>query len=232
MARPRELMKREIFVAYAWNIYPDRNAYKRVYTSLERALSVKFVFAEERITSEHLLDKIGNMIRDTTFGIYDVSGWNPNVTLEYGLARGMGALAFIAFNPDVSGAENVPTDVQGYDRLQYADFEQLSAAVATLVTQQLGREPMPTDPLEEDQQRLLELVRENPGKTAGQLAGLFGARIDYVQLLIRRSGDGLATTGATRGVRYYLRGQEPSKPRRKPTVTGDRKRTTDRVRRS
>jgi len=196
---------RDVFVAYPWKLYSNRAAYKRAYTKLQKALSVKFVFAEERISSGHVLEKIAEMIEQTAFGIYDVSGWNPNVTLEYGMARGIGALTFIAFNPEKTDIEDVPTDVRGFDRLQYTDFDELSDAVATLVRQELGKTPV-SDPLEADRKRLLKAVKSSPGKTARELAEQLGERLDYVQLLIRRSGSDLETTGATRGVRYYPKG--------------------------
>jgi hypothetical protein len=196
---------RDVFVAYPWKLYSNPTAYKRAYTKLQRALSVRFVFAEERISSGHVLDKIAEMIEQTAFGIYDVSGWNPNVTLEYGMARGIGALTFIAFNPEKTDREDVPTDVRGFDRLQYTDFDELSDAVATLVRQELGETPV-SDPLEADRKRLLNAIESNPGKTARELAEQLGQRLDYVQLLIRRSGSDLTTTGATRGVRYYPKG--------------------------
>jgi hypothetical protein len=116
---------RDIFVAYPWTLYSNRASYKKAYTSLEKGLVVKFRFAEEKISSGHVLDKIEEMIQETAFGIYDVSSWNPNVTLEYGISRGLGAKAFIAFNPEKTQRKDVPTDVRGYDRLQYTDFDEL-----------------------------------------------------------------------------------------------------------
>lgn len=196
---------RDVFIAYPWNLYSNRTAYKRAYTKLQKALSVKFIFAEERISSGHVLEKIAEMIEQTAFGIYDVSGWNPNVTLEYGIARGIGALSFIAFNPEKTTIEDVPTDVRGFDRLQYADFDELSDAVATLVRQELGEIPV-SDPLEADRQRLLNAVKSSPGKTARELGEQLGQRLDYIQLLIRRSGSDLETRGATRATRYYPMG--------------------------
>jgi len=130
-----------VFVAYPWKLYTDRTRYKRAYTKHERALGVKFLFAEERLADTHVLDKIQGMIEESAFGIYDVSWWNANVTLEYGLARGLKAKAFIAFNPDKTNREDVPTDVRGYDRLQYADLDQLSEEVKRLVLQELGPNP-------------------------------------------------------------------------------------------
>jgi hypothetical protein len=110
--------ERSIFVAYPWALYDDRVSYKRAYTTVEKALRVKFVFAEQRVSTGTVLEKIVEMIESAAFGIYDVSQWNPNVTLEYGVAVGLGAKRFIAFNPDKTNRGDVPSDVGGYDRLQ------------------------------------------------------------------------------------------------------------------
>jgi hypothetical protein len=205
---------RTIFVAYPWDLYSSRAAYKKAFTKLESPLLIKFLFAEERITSGHVLEKILEMIEETAFGIYDVSSWNPNVTLEYGLARGAGAVAYIAFNPDKTKLSDVPADVRGYDRLQYTDLEELSDVVATLVTQQLGKAPV-ANPLEDDRQVMLELLRKRPGLKARELADEMGERLDYIQLLIRRSGSELATTGRTRAVKYFVRKPTPKKTAKK-----------------
>jgi hypothetical protein len=195
---------RHIFVAYPWALYEDRTAYKRAYTSMERALNVKFVFAEQRVSTGTVLEKIVEMIEDAAFGIYDVSQWNANVTLEYGIAIGLGSRAFIAFNPDKTDLGDVPADVRGYDRLQYRDLDDLSSAVEEVVVQELGTGGPAVDPLEADRRHLLGVIRENPGQTLRQLTELSGYKKDYVQLLIRRSASDLKSTGATRGTRYSL----------------------------
>jgi hypothetical protein len=43
-------------------------------------MAVKFLFAEEQISSRHVLDKIEDMIQETAFGRYDVTSSNANVT--------------------------------------------------------------------------------------------------------------------------------------------------------
>lgn len=129
---------REIFIAYPWSAYPNRLDYKNVFTGLEEELAVTFVFAESRLSDLHVLDKIEEMITRTAFGIYDLTRWNPNVTLEYGYARGLGRQAFIAFNPTVGDSTDVPADIRGYDRIQYDNFVELATEVRRLVIQQLG----------------------------------------------------------------------------------------------
>jgi hypothetical protein len=195
---------RHIFVAYPWDLYPDRTAYKRAYTTSERALNVKFDFAEQRVSTGTALEKIVEMIESAALGIYDVSGWNANVTLEYGVAIGLGSKRFIAFNPARTDADDVPTDVRGYDRLQYSDLEELSTEVEELGVQELGTGGTAIDPLESDRRGLMQVIGEHPNQTLRGLTDLTGLRKDYVQLLLRRSSSELTVTGATRGTRYSL----------------------------
>jgi hypothetical protein len=200
-----DTQNRRVFVAYPWKVYPNPGNYKKAFTDLEKPLAVTFVFAEQRISTGTILEKIIEMIRESAFGIYDVTAWNPNVTLEYGIARGLGVPAFIAFNPEKTDMGDVPTDVRGYDRLQYGDFTELSEKVATLVGQQLGTAPRQEDPIQSDRRRLLAVVNDNPGKMVGELADLTDFSVDYVQLLLRRSTNELRTTGKTKGQRYFPR---------------------------
>jgi hypothetical protein len=202
MAAPPD---RHIFVAYPWTLYEDRTAYKRAFTSMQTALNVKFVFAEQRVSTGTILEKIVEMIESAAFGIYDVSQWNANVTLEYGVALGLGSKAFIAFNPERTDLGDVPSDVRGYDRLQYRDLDELSAAVEDVVVQELGTGGTAIDALEVDRRELVALVASNPNQTVRQLAELSGYRKDYVQLLLRRSTSEVSSSGATRGTRYSIK---------------------------
>ena len=61
-------IERHIFVAYPWNLYEDRTAYKRAFTTTERALNVKFVFAEQRVSTGTVLEKIVEMIEAARLG--------------------------------------------------------------------------------------------------------------------------------------------------------------------
>lgn len=194
---------RRIFIAYPWNLYQDREAYKNAYVQLEKALQVKFVFAEERVSTGHVLDKIIDMINGAAFGIYDVSSWNANVTLEYGVARGLNADAFIAFNPDKTDPDDVPSDVRGFDRLQYRTLDDLSDRVSALVAQELGVGQAPLDPLEGLDAQIVTLIKAKPGRTARQLSTEMSQRYDLVRLLLQRTSSQWRTSGATKGTKYY-----------------------------
>ncbi len=64
--KPVEARTKQIFVAYAYNLYDQRD-YRKVYTSLEKAFEVKFIFADEKITNMHILQKIISFIRGSDF---------------------------------------------------------------------------------------------------------------------------------------------------------------------
>ena len=105
---------RQVFVAYSYRLY-DKRDYRRCFEEVGKAFKVDFIFADEKISSLHILQKIANYIRESQFGIYDITGWNPNVTLELGLALGMGERVYIALNPDETDLDDVPSDLKGVD---------------------------------------------------------------------------------------------------------------------
>ena len=73
--------------------------------------------ANDRITSDHLLVKITSELEKCDFAIFDITGWNPNVCLELGLAKGMGINYYILNNNTVK--KDVPSDIKGIERVDY-----------------------------------------------------------------------------------------------------------------
>lgn len=200
------MAKLSVFVACPYTLYP-LDDFKAVFTGLEREYPVKFRFADEQITSQHILDKIEGYIRDSDFSLFDVTGWNANVALELGIAVGAQRQYFILFNPKLETRGDVPTDIRGKDRIQYESNQQLDAKLRILLQQQLPKEQ---EQSENAFARITDSVRrtldEKPGLTINQLAELVGEEKGLVQSVARllvQSGD-LTTTGNTKGTRYSL----------------------------
>ncbi len=124
-----------IFVAYPWAPY-DRDEYKMKYRALEAKHDVTFEFAEDRLTTDQLMSKIEGMMSRADFCVFDFTGFNPNVALEYGMARGLRLEAYVAFNP-ASGERDVPSDVRGIDSLRYTDLDDLGARLDAFLAQSL-----------------------------------------------------------------------------------------------
>jgi hypothetical protein len=121
---------RQVFVAYPFSIPADdyRSALRRV----GDRFGVRFVYADEQITNQHILAKIYALILESAFGLYDLTGWNANVTLELGIALGLKETAYFLLNPAGHGSADAPADLRGFDRIDYKSYGQLEARLNQL----------------------------------------------------------------------------------------------------
>jgi predicted nucleotide-binding protein len=197
---------RQIFVAYSYKLYPKAD-YRRVYSDLAKAFQIDFVFADEKITNLHILQKIANYIRESRFSIYDISGWNPNVTLELGLAFGLSEKAYIAIDPAKTDINEVPSDLRGMDRIQYGSYSELQQGVERLLVQEFPVQP--THDVENQLKQLrtqtVKLISDSEGLKMNDIAKLLGVSIDMAKVIVRPLvGEQLRVEGVRRGARYYL----------------------------
>ena len=196
---------RQVFVAYSYRHY-DKKDYRRAFENIGKAFDVEFVFADEKISSLHILQKIANYIRESQFGIYDITAWNPNVTLELGLALGMGERVFISLNPEQTEMTDVPSDLKGVDRLQYKSFSTLEDELERLISQIL---PPPKDEEAETfltrlQDKIVELLIKTPNLGVATIAPAVGVNIELAKLAIRNEVNiRIATSGNTKGTKYF-----------------------------
>lgn len=201
---------RQVFVAYPYTLYPQSD-YRRVFRDLAKAFNVKFVFADEKITSLHILQKIADYIRSSRFGIYDISGWNPNVTLELGLAYGLGERAYIVIDPSRTKVEEVPADLRGLDRIQYGSYADLEDGIGKLLAQEIPVQQTHDveNQLTELRRQVVRLVAESEGLKIGDIASLLGVSVDMAKVIVRPLIDvELRTTGVRKGTKYYLKASE------------------------
>lgn len=80
-------------------------------------LPLRFVYADTQIKTQQLLEKIRGEIAKSDFALFDVTGWNPNVTLELGLADGLNRSYYILYNQKKKS--EVPADIRGLQRFGY-----------------------------------------------------------------------------------------------------------------
>lgn len=197
--------RRQVFVAYPYSI--PKADYRKPFEAVGKAFNVKFVFADEKISNLHILDKIKGYIVDSAFGIYDITAWNPNVALELGLALGLNRTAYIAFDPSKTNADDVPSDLRGMDRLQYSSFSDLEARIEWLIAQEL---PLPRthdaeNQLEGLRETVLALVAASEGLKIGDIAKAVGVSTDLAKVVVRPlvAEDKLRVQGVKRGAKYH-----------------------------
>ncbi len=145
------------------------------------------------------------MIAAAEFGIYDITGWNPNVALELGVALGRKERCFISFNPTVGGLDDVPSDIKGRDRIEYTSLTAYQDNVERLVAEHL---PLPVETvsqLDRWRDQILSILQADTGLKIGDLAKAIGVNTDLARLLIAplvREGR-VRAEGATRAMRYF-----------------------------
>jgi hypothetical protein len=206
MVLGRKLMlNKQIFVAYAYSLY-DKRDYRKVFTEIEEIYDVRFIFADEKITNMHIMQKIISYIKSSDFSIFDISGWNPNVTLELGFAMATSKDWYIIFNPDKTPQNEVPSDIKGIDRLQYQSFSELSDHLIALIEQRYpkkNRQPL-NEYIESLQVDVLKLLESQPGLKMSEIADILRVSVKLAQVTVNPLIDvSIRTEGNRRGAIYF-----------------------------
>ena len=211
--RPRGQQSRQIFVAYSYRLYP-KDDYRKCFKELQKKYGVTFIFADEKITNMHIMKKIESYIRGSDFSIFDISGWNPNVTLELGFAMAVNDEWFITIDPSKTTVDEVPSDLRGLDRIQYSSFSELGAKLTALLDQRYSKKERTSidDYLGEQRAEIKKLLRRQPGLTITSIAQLLQVEVAVAQLAMKPLADTLETSGRRKGMQYFLKGTKP-KPR-------------------
>jgi hypothetical protein len=84
-------------------------------------LPLAWYYADTGLKSKHLLSILTTYIQAVDYCIFDLSLWNPNVSLELGLAEGLGKDYYILVNHKQS--KDVPSDIKGIQRIEYSSIE-------------------------------------------------------------------------------------------------------------
>lgn len=202
--------KKQVFVAYSYKEYPKAD-YRKVFTEIEQEYELTFVFADEKITNMHILQKIISFIRASEFAVFDITGWNPNVTLELGFAMATTDNWYIAYNLAKTDLAEVPADLRGLDRIQYGSFAELGEKLRALIEQRYPKRTEGIDAyLDGLRNSAKNALGSQPGMTMAELAELLGASVKVTQLAVRPLvNTELESTGKTKAMKYYLKGHAP-----------------------
>jgi len=102
--------------------YTPPAQFKAFRAALE-TVPIEFHYADSAIKTRHVLDRIRVGITRTDFAIFDITGWNANVTLELGLSEGLNKDYYILFRPGRGSKASPPSDLQGVQRFQYKKLD-------------------------------------------------------------------------------------------------------------
>jgi predicted nucleotide-binding protein len=217
-SRP-ERSRRQVFVAYSYRLYPKAD-YRNIYKEIEKSYDVTFIFADEKITNMHIMKKIESFIRNSDFSVFDISGWNPNVTLELGFSMALNDQWYIALDPSKTEVKEVPSDLRGLDRIEYSSYAELRAKLETVVTQRYPKRPPGTIEtyLEEQRKHVIGLLKNEPGLSVTGIAQVLGVEVGVAKLVVRPLVESniLRTEGRRKATKYFPSDSEPPNEQPKP----------------
>jgi predicted nucleotide-binding protein len=200
---------RTVFVAYPYGI-ADKRDYRKPFLTVGRAYNIQFIFADERISNESILTKIVKLIQSADFSLFDITQWNPNVTLELGIALMHSDDWYVLFNPR-HGQADAPSDIRGIEQIRYESFAGLEEQLMALMDQRYGKAPAKVPEISDHLERLTtsirDLLKDRPGLTIADMSLLLKIGVPVAQLALRPliEAKAVSTKGRKRGMRYFLR---------------------------
>lgn len=131
MARnSRSFIANQVFVGIPWKTIKPK--YEKIITSLEEKYALHFVIVGRNDGQEavQLFEFIKDKIASSSWAIFDVTGGNPNVSLEYGYAEGLGIEKAIYLSNHKASHRSGPlspiiSDLGGSRRVQYTNENSL-----------------------------------------------------------------------------------------------------------
>ena len=204
---------RNIFVGHPYGFYDsgDRD-YRAVFSRVGKKHKVDFLFANQKITNDTVVAKIRGHIRASDFSLFDLTGWNPNVAFELGMAHEIpGAEWRICFNPD-AGETDVPSNMRGIDRFEYRSFAELDDRLDALMTglypveKRAGPEEM-SEMVSAGMLDLFRARRSADGMSADEIAKAMHVGNFLVKALVRHLKDDgkIVQRGRGRAARFFLK---------------------------
>ncbi len=129
----------EVFLAYPYALDKERDYRERLQRGVAGS-DVTLAFADEHLSNKHVLEKIRDMMEDADLLVFDLTGGNPNVTLELGIAIHANFPYVVAIRK--SAVSDLNSDIHGWDQLRYVDEEDLAAVLIDRLSR--GRVPKKT----------------------------------------------------------------------------------------
>lgn len=166
----REFIPNQVFIGLPWKTV--RPKYDRIIAKLEKTYPIYFTIVgrNDGQDAQDLFELIKERISTSSYAIFDATGGNANVSLEYGFAEGMNIPKTIFLSAHKaaqksSASSPIISDLHGQRRVQYKTEKALLAEM-----QRLCKEHNFTKRFEKAMPKVLKGKRGGAKKSARTLA--------------------------------------------------------------
>lgn len=125
----REVIPNQVFIGLPWKTV--RSKYEKIIHKLEQKYPVHLTIVgrNDGQSAENLLSIIKSRIQSSSYAIFDATGGNANVSLEYGYAEGLDVprAIFLSDHKSAQPTAGAPiiSDLHGQRRVQYKTEKKL-----------------------------------------------------------------------------------------------------------
>jgi hypothetical protein len=133
----REFVPNQVFVGLPWRIV--RPKYERIIPTLEKKYPLHFTIVgrDDSQDAKALFEVIKGRITSSSYALFDATGGNANVSLEYGYAEGIEVPRAIFLSAHkaaqkITAGDPIISDLTGMRRVQYKNQTKLEAELRKL----------------------------------------------------------------------------------------------------
>jgi hypothetical protein len=133
----KKVVPNQVFVGLPWKTVRQR--YERIIPKLEKKYPLHFTIVgrSDSQDAKALFEVIKERITSSSYALFDATGGNANVSLEYGYAEGMNVPRAIFLSSHkaaqrISAADPIISDLTGMRRVQYKTVAKLEAELRKL----------------------------------------------------------------------------------------------------
>lgn len=155
----------KVFFAVPYKLFGDE--YRLLARRACSDMGLSAVFGDEVRQADALIQKMCSAIDEARFGFFDITGFNPNVMIELGIAFCAQKKVFLLYNekrhreaPAVkAGRELVPSDLQGHERFAYQTPEDFDRELRQTLRATLG---IGQNTVHDLKQKIGKMLRNHP----------------------------------------------------------------------
>jgi hypothetical protein len=198
-----------IFFAFPYSFDDE---YRRILIAACHDLHIGHVFGDGSLSSDALLDKMSSAIEACDHAFFDITGFNPNVMMELGIAYQHKRRLYFMFNEKAHKnsparkalKERIPVNIRGQDHFSYETLAEFDFGIRNGLRDALGIGKNSLNDIKLKIDRVLAHGPKRLGEIAKSIGDPENSRTSDA-LLVMRLEEKVRCRGYGMGARWELR---------------------------